>query len=49
MTVKDELYQLVYLLPDTEVAAALDCIRCLLADEDTLSEEEFALVERGLG
>ena len=48
MTVKDELHQLVDLLPDTEAAAALDYVRWLLADEDTLSEEELALVERGL-
>ena len=48
MTVKDELHQLVDLLPDTEVAAALDYVRWLLADEDTLTEEEVALIERDL-
>ena len=47
MTVKDELHQLVDLLPDTEAAAALDYVRWLLADEDTLTEEEMELVRRG--
>ena len=41
MTVKQELHHLVELLPDPDAAEALDYVRWLLADGDTLSDEEI--------
>ena len=47
MTVKEQLHQLVDQLPDADAEEALDYLLWLLAEEDTLTDEELALVELG--
>ena len=49
MTAKEQLQQLVALMSEEEAAAALDELRWRFSDEEeTLSEEELALVRQGL-
>ena len=49
MTAKEQLQQLVALMFEEESAAALDELRWRFSDEEeTLSEEELALVRQGL-
>ena len=47
-TGKEELHDLVDLLPDAEAADALDYVQWLLAEEDTLTAEEMELVRLGM-
>ena len=47
-TIKEELHELVELLPDAEAADALDYVQWLLAEEDTLTAEEMELVRQGM-
>lgn len=47
MTVKEELHQLVELLPEANATEALDYLRWLLGKEDELSVDELALVRTG--
>ncbi len=47
MTIKQALHQLVDLLPDTDAVEALDYVQWLLADDDTLSDEEIEAARLG--
>jgi predicted transcriptional regulator len=47
MTVKEELHHLVDLLGEETAKEALDYLRWLAADSETLSEDELAAVSRG--
>ncbi len=47
-TIKEEIHELVELLPNAEAADALDYVQWLLAEEDTLTAEEMELVRQGM-
>jgi hypothetical protein len=47
MTVKEELHSLVDLLDEDDAEEALDYLRWLASDTETLSEEELAAVREG--
>ena len=47
MTVKEELHSLVDQLDADNAAEALDYLRWLVTDSETLSEEELAFVREG--
>lgn len=46
-TVKEELHQLIELLPEAEASDALDYVRWLRSNEEELTEEELADVLLG--
>jgi len=47
MTVKDEMRMLIDVLPDDAATDALDYLRWLASDADTLSEQELVKVRLG--
>jgi predicted transcriptional regulator len=47
MSLKQELHRLVDLLDEEDEDSALEYLRWLLTDEDTLTAEELAAVEEG--
>lgn len=46
METREELHRLIGLLPEAGAEDALEYLRCLTSDEDTLPPEELAAVER---
>jgi len=47
VTVKEELHSLVDLLDDEDAEEALDYLRWLASDSETLSEDDWAAVREG--
>jgi predicted transcriptional regulator len=47
MTIKEELHSLVDSLEDVDAKEALDYLRWLASDSETLTEEELAAVREG--